>query len=64
MIPIFYRMTWLYFLNLLIAIPILQTANLDNECFDTDPLGYCAELDTSTTITSLINIQYKSDDYQ
>lgn len=33
----------------------MHSANLDNQCFDTDPLGYCAELDKSTTITSLIN---------
>ena len=58
-------MSSLQLLNLLICIPILYTANLDDQCFDTDPLGYCAELDTSTTITSLINeMKYFDINYQ
>ena len=47
-------MSSFYVLHLLLIIPILQSANFETQCFDTDPLAYCAELDTSTTITSLI----------
>eukprot|EP01083_Nonionella_stella_P002293 6590_1 len=51
--------------GLLITLQTLECANLETQCFDTDPLQYCAELDTSTTITSIINeMNYFDEHYQ
>merc|ERR1712228_286206 len=51
----FYLTIMASFWLLFIQFTILNAANMENQCFDSDPLGYCADLDSSVTITSLLN---------
>ena len=62
---IHFRKIQVYFATLSIMMRLLSTwlllvftthaANFETQCFDLDPLQYCSDLDTSITITDLIN---------